>query len=190
MLFSLPFPLANQKRLTRTRYAVRLKNTEKETPLIKIDPIYTYLFSVQRIDMQVGCVDDTYAINVAKTEYREGFNTGDADRVVAVFAPEFTDNSDGRPSRYGKDAPAKLRQHLKGLFAEYQANLNLVTVAIVISGNFAFEYGCQELTLTPKNGGEARFIRKRFLELWAKQTDGQWRIIRYIDNRDLPDVVD
>jgi hypothetical protein len=50
-------------------------------------------------------MDDTYAINVAKTEYREGFNTGDADRVVSVFAPEFTDNSDGRPSRYGKDAP-------------------------------------------------------------------------------------
>ena len=135
-------------------------------------------------------MDDTYLINVARTEYREEFNTGDADRVVSVFAPEFTDHSDGRPTRYGKDAPAKLRQYLKGLFAEYQANLNLITPAIVISGNLAFDYGCQELTLTPKNGGEARFIRKRFLELWAKQADGQWRIIRYIDNQDLPDVVD
>ena len=80
--------------------------------------------------------------------------------MVSVFAPEFTDNSDGRPSCYGKDAPAKLHQHLNGLFAEYQANLNLITPAIVISGNLAFDYGCQELTLTPKNGGEARFIRK------------------------------
>ena len=118
-------------------------------------------------------MDNTYAINVARTEYREGFNTGDADGVVVVFAPEFTDNSDGRPSRYGKDAPVKLRQHLKELFAEYQANLNLITPAIVISGNLSFDCGCQELTLTPKNGGEARFIHKRFLELWAKQTDGQ-----------------
>ena len=72
-------------------------------------------------------MDDTYLINVARTEYREGFNTGDADRVMSVFAPEFTDHSDGRPTRYGKDAPAKLRQYLKGLFAEYQANLNLIT---------------------------------------------------------------
>ena len=47
--------------------------------------------------------------------------------MVSVFAPEFTDNSDGRPSCYGKDAPAKLHQHLNGLFAEYQANLNLIT---------------------------------------------------------------
>ena len=135
-------------------------------------------------------MDDTYLINVARTEYREGFNTGDADRVLAVFAPEFTDNSDGRPSRYGKDAPGKLRQHLKELFAEYQANLNLITPAIVVSGNMAFDYGYQELTLTPKSGGEARFVRKRFLEVWAKQSDGPWRIIRYIDNQDLPDVVD
>ena len=135
-------------------------------------------------------MDDTYLINVARTDYREGFNAGDADRVVSVFAPEFTDNSDGRPTRDGNDAPAKLRQYLKGLFAEYQANLNLITPAIVISGNLAFDYGCQELTLTPKNRGEARFIRKRFLEIWAKQADGQWRIIRYIDNQDLPDVVD
>ena len=84
-------------------------------------------------------MDDTYAINVAKTECREGFNTGDADRVMSVFAPEFTDHSDGRPTRYGKDAPAKLRQYLKGLFAEYQANLNLITPAIVIFGNLAFD---------------------------------------------------
>ena len=80
-------------------------------------------------------MDDTYLINVARTEYREGFNAGDADRVVSVFAPEFTDHFDGRPTRYGKDAPAKLRQYLKRLFAEHQANLNLITPAIVISGN-------------------------------------------------------
>ena len=56
-----------------------------------------------------GRVDDTYLINVARTEYREGFNTGDADRVMSVFAPEFTDHSDGRPTDYGRDARAKLR---------------------------------------------------------------------------------
>ena len=52
-------------------------------------------------------MDDTYAINVAKTEFREGFNSGNPDRVLSVFAAEFTDNSARRPSRYGKDAPVK-----------------------------------------------------------------------------------
>jgi len=134
-------------------------------------------------------MDDTYAINVAKTEYREGFNTGDADRVVSVFAPEFTDNSDGRPSRYGNDAPAKLREYLRRLFADYKAHLNVIIAAIVIAGELAYDYGWHELTLTPVNGGEPRLIRMRYLELWRKQ-NGEWRIIRYIDNDDLPDVVD
>lgn len=135
-------------------------------------------------------MDDTYAINVAKSEYREGFNTGDVDRVLSVFAPEFTDNSDGRPSRYGKDAPLKLRRHLEKLFAEYDAQLTILMVGIVILGHAAYDYGWHELTLVPKNGGETQLLRKRYLELWGKQPGGDWKIIRYIDNADLPDVVD
>jgi hypothetical protein len=45
-------------------------------------------------------MDDVYAINVAKSNYREGFNTADVERVLSVFAPEFTDMSDSRPTRY------------------------------------------------------------------------------------------
>lgn len=135
-------------------------------------------------------MDETYAINVAKTEYREGFNTGNADRVLSVFAPEFTDNSDGRPSRYGSDAPIKLRRYLEQLFADYNAHLSIIMAAIVISGDLAYDYGWHELTLRPRNGGVPQLIRKRYLELWRKQKNGEWRIIRYIDNDDLPDVVD
>jgi len=134
--------------------------------------------------------DDTYAINVAKTEYRDGFNTGDADRVLSVFAPEFTDNSDGRPSRYGKDAPIKLRRYLAELFAEYEVRLTVIMASIVVLGSAAYDYGWHEFTLTPKGGGEVQLVRKRYLELWGKQANGEWRIIRQIDNADLPDVVD
>ena len=45
--------------------------------------------------------------------------------------------------------------------------------AIVISGDLAFDYGWHELTLTPRNGGESRLIRKRYLELWRKQQSGE-----------------
>ena len=135
-------------------------------------------------------MDDTYAINVVKTEYREGFNTGDVERVLSVFAPEFTDNSEGRPSRYGKDAPIKLRRYLAELFAEYEVRLTIIMVSIVVLGSAAYDYGWHEFTLTPRRGGEARLVRKRYLELWGRQANGEWRIIRYIDNADLPDVVD
>src|SRR5215469_3327081 len=48
--------------------------------------------------------DDQYAISVAKTEYREAYNSGDVDRLLAVFAAQFTDCSDGEPSFYGNEA--------------------------------------------------------------------------------------
>lgn len=134
-------------------------------------------------------MDDVYAINVAKSQYRDGFNTGDVDRVLSVFAPEFTDMSDGRPNRYGADARVKLRDYLADLFARYDAKLNVIIVAIPVLGNTAFDYGWHELTLMPRDGSDPIYRRTRYLELWRKQTDGEWRIFRYIDNADVPDTV-
>jgi ketosteroid isomerase-like protein len=135
-------------------------------------------------------VDDMYAINVAKTEYREGFNTGDVERVLSVFATEYTDMSDGRPSRYGSQAPLKLRGQLEELFEHYCASLNVIIIRIAVVGSTAYGYGWHELTLTPRSGGDAIYLRTRYLEVWLKQPDGQWRISLFIDNADLPDTVD
>jgi len=131
-------------------------------------------------------MDDHYAINVAKSEYREGFETGDVSRVLSVFADEFTDMSDGRPSRYRDDAPAKLHSHLSGLFQKYHAHLNVIIIEIVALGQIAYDYGWHELTLTPKAGGAPIYQRTRYLELWTKNATGSWRISKYMDNADLP----
>ena len=135
-------------------------------------------------------MDDVYAINVAKSNYREGFNTADVERVLSVFAPEFTDMSDSRPTRYRADAAVKLRRFLIELFAEYDAKLNVIINAISVFGDNAFDYGWHELTLTPRNGGEPVYRRTRYCELWSKRPNGDWRISRFMDNPDVPDAVD
>lgn len=134
-------------------------------------------------------MDDKYAINVAKSHYREGFNRGDVEQVLSAFAPEFTDMSDGRPNRYGGDAGTKLRAYLSELFARYQAKLNVIIIRIDVVGSTAYDYGWHELTLTPRDGGEPAHRRTRYLELWNKQTDGGWKIAKYMDNTDLPDTL-
>ena len=135
-------------------------------------------------------MDDVYAINVAKSNYREGFTTADVERVLSAFAPEFTDMSDSRPSRYQADAAVKLRRSLAELFAEYEAKLNVIIIAISVFGNNAFDYGWHELTLKPKNGGESVYRRTRYCELWSKQANGDWKISKFMDNEDVPDTVD
>jgi ketosteroid isomerase-like protein len=135
-------------------------------------------------------MDDVYAINLAKSHYREGFNTADVERVLSAFAPEFTDMSDGRPYRSRANAAPELRQFLARLFAEYQPKLNVIINAISVFGDNAYDYGWHEFTLMPRNGGEPLYRRTRYLELWRKQPNGDWRISKFIDNSDVPDTVD
>ena len=135
-------------------------------------------------------MDDVYAINVAKSHYRDGYNNGDVEKVLSVFAPEFTDMSDGRPSRYRTDAAIKLRAYLAGLFETHEARLNVIIIDIAVLGSAAYDYGWHELTLKPKNGGQLRYRRTRYLEVWSKQPNGEWRITKYIDNADRPDTID
>jgi ketosteroid isomerase-like protein len=86
-------------------------------------------------------VDDKYAINAAKTEYREGMNTGDIDRVLSAFAPFFIDMSEGQPSFFGPDAPAALRKRLKSLFSEYVVRLMPLVSTITLFGERATVWG-------------------------------------------------
>ena len=40
-------------------------------------------------------MDDFYAINFVKTEFREAFNSGDAERLITLLDPEFVYTPDG-----------------------------------------------------------------------------------------------
>jgi ketosteroid isomerase-like protein len=50
-----------------------------------------------------------YEINVAKTEFREAYNAGNVDRLLAVFAEQFMDMSAGVPIFSGAEARLVLR---------------------------------------------------------------------------------
>jgi len=126
------------------------------------------------------------AISLAKTEYREGYNSGDADRVLSVYAPEFTDFSEDTPSYYGAEAAKALRIRLGELFARYRAEMAVIIIDIAEAGDTAVDFGWHKLTLTPKNGGEAKKIKYRYYETWKRQPDGQWKIDFVITNRELP----
>ncbi len=127
---------------------------------------------------------DEYAISVAKTEYREGHNTGDVERVLSVFADSFTNMPEGEPSFYGEEAKEALRMELSKLFGLYQVRMEVVIINIAIFGNTAIDRGWHKLILKPKAGGDAELRRYRYCEIWQKQADGSWRIGFFISNKD------
>ena len=134
-------------------------------------------------------MDDVYAINLAKTEIREGYNTADPDRLLAVADEGLIDFSDHRQSSYSQCGKAALRTHLEALFSKYHARLVPIIIEIKIMGETAVEYGWHELTLTPKAGGEPLYLRTRYLDLWKKDKTGQWKLAIFMDNADVPDIL-
>lgn len=133
-------------------------------------------------------MNDVYAINRAKTEFREGYNTGDVDRLMATFHPDgFTDMTEGEPSKYGSEATGVWRKRLAELFADYHARLTPIIINIVVLGTMAYDYGWHELTLTPKTGGPLVRKRCRYFELWNKDAAGQWKIAMHMTNSDVPE---
>jgi uncharacterized protein (TIGR02246 family) len=131
-------------------------------------------------------MDDVHAIRLAKTQLRDAYNTGDVDRLLAIFADGYSDMSVGQPSFYGAEAKAVLRHRARRLFARYRAKLAVTIISIRVQGPLAFDWGWHKLTLTLKKSGRSITTRNRYLEIWQKEADGKWRIAIFLDNLDHP----
>ena len=125
------------------------------------------------------------AISQAKTEYREAYNTGDIDRLLAVFASGFTDCSDGEPSFYGEEARRALRLRSQELFRCYKVEIFVIIIDIIVKDDFAYDWGWHKVRLTDKTTGQTTDTKYRYFETWKKE-NGAWKIGYIITNKELP----
>ena len=130
-------------------------------------------------------MDDIYAINLAKTKYRDGFDNADVGQVLSVYDDGFADMSFGRPSFYYSDARDVLRAQLDRTFREYTAKMTIILIDIVLNGNWAFDWGWHVLDLTSKETGEQQQVRTRYFETWRRDPERGWLITSFIDNLDM-----
>ena len=133
-------------------------------------------------------MDEIYSINVAKTEFRDAYTSGDVERLVAVFnSAGFTDMSEAEPTKYGAEALSTVRDRATRLFAQYSVKLIPIVNRIIVLGSTAYDYGWHEFTLIPKNGEEPIRKRQRYFELWSKDGGGNWKISLHMNNADVPE---
>ena len=59
------------------------------------------------------------------------------------------------------------------------------TDSVIVAGDLAVETGSVQITMQPKTGPEMKDTGK-YLTVWKHQADGSWKIIRDINNSDLP----
>jgi ketosteroid isomerase-like protein len=132
-------------------------------------------------------MDDLYKINVAKSEFREGLNLGDASRVLAIVDPDLVNFSDGHPSEFGRSGLDALKARLQNLFERFTTELIVIVIEIRLQGDIAYDYGWHDLTLTPKGGGQPVHRRDRYVDIWRKHKEGNWKLWMYMDNQDVVD---
>src|ERR1700751_2481701 len=133
-------------------------------------------------------MDNLFAINAAKTEFRECFNLGDASRVLAIADPDLVTFSDGQPSEFWGSALGALKTRLTNLFERFTAKLSVIVIEIRLHGDVAYDYGWHDLVLTPKDGSPAIHRRDRYVDIWRKDKEGKWKLWMYMDNRDIGSI--
>jgi ketosteroid isomerase-like protein len=126
---------------------------------------------------------DKTAILVAKTQYREAYNTADLDRLLNVFASEFTDCSDGEPSFYGEEAVRALRLRTQELFQRFRVEIVVIMVEITVKADFAYDWGWHKVRLIDKDTDSAADTKYRYFETWKKE-EGTWKIAHIITNKE------
>jgi hypothetical protein len=129
-------------------------------------------------------MDDVYAINLAKTTLREGYNEGDPERVLSVYDDAFADMSFGMPSFYYSDARDVFRARLNRLFSGYAVSMDVLVIDVVLNGDRAFDWGWHILNLISKTDGTPLRVRTRYFETWRRDDKRGWLITSFIDNLD------
>lgn len=132
-------------------------------------------------------MDDLYAINAAKTAFREAFNCGNVDGLLAIADANLVNFSDGQPSEFGESGIDAWRNRLAALFERFTAKLSIIVIEIRLQGDSAYDYGWHDLTLTPRDGGQPVHRRDRYVDIWRKNKEDKWKLWMYMDNQDVAD---
>jgi len=110
-------------------------------------------------------------------QWMADFNAGRADRVCGLFAPDLRATFRGQPERNY----AELCDLLKGSLADKEKTFSygLDVKEIKVFGDVAIVRLDWTLTTKDKDGRETTSVEPG-MDVFQKQADGNWRIIRYM----------
>lgn len=110
------------------------------------------------------------------------YNAGDVGRLMKAYTDDIVDMSEGEPTVQGAQVRKDTEARLRDTFAKFTASLTVRVDEIEIMGDRAFDRGVLRVELQPKGAGEVVIVERRFLEIWRREPDGEWRVARAMDN--------
>ena len=122
-------------------------------------------------------------IEAANARFLDAIARGDTAGAVANYAPDAVVMFPNESAWKGAEA---VRKGFAGFLSSVAVkDGHATTDDLMVSGDLALETGHYEWTLTPK-GGKTFTDKGKYVTAWKRQPDGTWKIIRDINNSDLP----
>jgi ketosteroid isomerase-like protein len=129
-------------------------------------------------------VSDLVSLRSAEEAAIQAFGARDAARMIAAYAPEATLMLTNMPALHGPDLAATLRSMASD--PRFTMRFNTLKMDVSKSGELGYTRGSYVMTMTDLATGKVMTERGKYLTLYAKQTDGKWKIIEDISNADTP----
>jgi ketosteroid isomerase-like protein len=107
-------------------------------------------------------------------------------RAGAIFTDDLVDMSAGGPTRTGAAAKEHFLTRVARTHAKFKPSIAIHIEEIRVMGDFAYQRGDFLVTREPRNGGKPSYIRQRYLEIWRREANGDWKICVDMDNSTLP----
>jgi ketosteroid isomerase-like protein len=121
---------------------------------------------------------DETATRDALTKWTEDFNARNNERICDLFDPALRYDFRGAPERGFGDICNLLRRSLSDKSKSYSYALQIKEV--IVSGDLAVVRLVWTLTVKAAGAPHETVSREPGLDIFRKQPDGSWKIIRYI----------
>jgi uncharacterized protein (TIGR02246 family) len=118
------------------------------------------------------------AIRATLATWAADFNAGRADRVCALFGADLRASYRGFPDRTYQETCDLLRQSLTDQSRGFGYGIDIQEV--LVSGDLAVVRVVWRLTVTPHDGSAPTTSQEPGMDVFRRQGDGSWKIIRYL----------
>jgi len=128
--------------------------------------------------------DAREAIDSSHKAFLEAMRANDADALAVLLTPDAVFMPPNDSSRTGREG---VRTWYKGILSQFKTkDVSVTDREVTIAGEWGIERANFTWTLTPVAGGTEIINKGKFIAIWHKEPDGNWKAKYDIWNSSIP----
>lgn len=115
---------------------------------------------------------DVAAVNALREREVAAAEAGNVAALLDLRTDDFVAMPPDQPPARGREA---VEEFLNGMFGHVELEETVVSEAVGVADDWAYDRGTFSGTVRPKSGGESMAIDGKYLWILERQVDGSWR---------------